>query len=155
MVAGTTTLTPFAGIEFAKLWQQAYAETSQVLAGGGPGILGLSYDAKSMLSLPTSLGVQLDSRFAVGNGMVASPFARVAWVHEYEPDRSVTPSFSVAPGFAFTTLSTPAVRDLLRVKLGGNLQVTSQSSLYMVYTSDFASKIAQSQQISGGYRVVW
>jgi uncharacterized protein YhjY with autotransporter beta-barrel domain len=153
-IEGFTTLTPFAAVEFAKLWQRAYSENSQLLSGG-PGILGLSYDAKSMLSLPASLGLQLDSRFAFANGMVASPFARVAWVHEFETSRTVTPSFIVAPGYSFTTLTTPAVSDLLRVKFGGNLQIASQASLYVVATSDFASKISQFYQINGGFRVAW
>src|SRR6185312_12034267 len=63
------TVTPFVAIEPSVLWQNAFTETS-VTAGGGPGILGLSYAARTTPSLPTFLGVQLDTRTMLSGGEV-------------------------------------------------------------------------------------
>ena len=80
-------VTPFAAVQTSTLWQRGFTETST--AAGLPGILGLTYQSQTTTSLPTFLGVQLDTRLALANGMVWSPFLRAAWVHEFNPDRSI------------------------------------------------------------------
>ena len=67
---GITAVTPFAAIQAARLWQGAYTEAST--AGAAPGVLGLSYAAQSVTSLPTFLGAKFDGRVAFGNGMRAT-----------------------------------------------------------------------------------
>ena len=57
-------VTPFAAIEPAALWQRAYTENSTTI-GGGPGVLGLSYNSNTVTSLPVFLGAQLDARYAL------------------------------------------------------------------------------------------
>ena len=73
-------VTPFAAVQAARLWQAAYTESS--VAGAGPGVLGLGYAAHNVSSLPVFLGTRFDGRFVAGNGMIWTPFANVAWVHE-------------------------------------------------------------------------
>ena len=89
-------VTPFAAVQTSTLWQRGFTETST--AAGLPGILGLTYQSQTTTSLPTFLGVQLDTRLALANGMVWSPFLRAAWVHEFNPDRSIGGSFVSVPG---------------------------------------------------------
>jgi uncharacterized protein with beta-barrel porin domain len=70
-------LTPFGAIQFARTWQRGYTEGP---AYGGPvGILGLSYQSQSITSLPSSLGLQLDSKLALTNGVTWAPYVRAAW----------------------------------------------------------------------------
>ncbi len=69
-------VTPFAAVQTATLWQRGFSETTT--AGGLPGILGLTYGSQTTTSLPTFLGVQLDARYSWANGMMWSPFVRVA-----------------------------------------------------------------------------
>ena len=70
----SVTVTPFAAVQAAQLWQDAYTETST--AGGLPGLLALSYAAHTVSSLPTFLGTKFDGRYETGNGMVWMPFVR-------------------------------------------------------------------------------
>ena len=82
-------LTPFVALEPAVLWQRAYAENSTTL-GGAPGILGLSYGSNTVTSLPLLIGAQIDARHVLANGQTLSPYARLSWVHEFKPERSIT-----------------------------------------------------------------
>ena len=52
-----------------------------------PGILGLTYAAKTTTSLPTFVGVQFDTRYTFANGMLLTPYGRVSWVHEFQLNR--------------------------------------------------------------------
>jgi outer membrane autotransporter protein len=68
-------VTPFAAVQFAELRQPGYSETSTTLAGA-PGVLGLTYSAQTVSSLPTFLGAQLDTRVTlVTNFTVFGPSA--------------------------------------------------------------------------------
>jgi hypothetical protein len=92
-------VTPFAAVQTATLWQRDFTETSTF--NGLPGILGLTSQSRTTTSLPTFLGVQFDTRLALANSMVWSPFVRVAWVHEFRPDRSIAATFESVPGTLF------------------------------------------------------
>src|SRR5262249_9654889 len=59
-------VTPFAAVQTSTLWQRGFTETST--ANGLPGILGLASQSQTTTSLPTFLGVQLDTRLALPNG---------------------------------------------------------------------------------------
>jgi len=148
------TVMPFTAVEFARLWQHRYSESSTVSATGAPGILGLTYQAQETVSLVSALGVHFESRLQLAHGMMLLPFARVAWLHEYSPDREVRPSFNMAPGFTFTTQGISAASDLARVNLGARLVIAPQASLFATVTSEFSSN-TQAYGITGGFRAGW
>ena len=150
---GSFWVTPFAAVQFVQLWQPGYSETS-VVAGGAPGVLGLNFQSVRTLSLPASVGMQFDARFAMPSGQVWTPYVRAAWVHEFNPDRSVTAAFNVAPGFLFNTIGTPAAADAAQVTAGGNLALSRNVSLFGNFTGEFAKK-TQSYSGLGGLRVNW
>jgi hypothetical protein len=106
-------VTPFAAVQSSTLWQRGSTETST--AAGLPGILGLTSQSQTTTSLPTFLGVQLDTRLALANGTVWSPFLRAAWVHEFSPDRSIANSFVSVPGTLFTVDGARAWSDALKL----------------------------------------
>ena len=60
----------------------------------------LTYQSQTATSLPTFLGVQLDTRLTLYN-MVWSPFMGTAWMHEFRPNRSLAASFESVPGTLF------------------------------------------------------
>jgi outer membrane autotransporter protein len=113
------TLTPFAAVQTATLWQRGFTETST--AGGGPGILGLTYQPRTTTSLPTFLGLQFDTRLALANGTVWSPFVRAAWVHEFMPDRAIAGSLVSVPGTLFAVEGARAWSDALKLNAGARL----------------------------------
>src|SRR5262249_42999943 len=134
---GDFAVTPFAAIQFVQLWQQAYAENSVVLGTNTPGILGLTYSGKQALSLPGSLGMQFDARYASPQGWVWTPYLRAAWVHEFNTERSINAQFNVAPGFLFNTIGTPAAGNVAQLTAGGNLALAKNVSLFGNFTGDF------------------
>jgi uncharacterized protein with beta-barrel porin domain len=50
-------------------------------------------------------------RIAFRNGMVLSPYARLSWVHEFNPDRAINASFIALPAAAFTVDGPRAASD--------------------------------------------
>src|SRR5215831_9151980 len=121
-VFGRFAVTPFAAAQFAELWQNAFTETNPVPAGAA-GPLGLSYGSISVSSLPTFVGAQFDTRFAFANGMVLSPYARLSWVHEFNPTRSIDATFIALPGAAFTVDGPRASSDAARIDAGAKLAI--------------------------------
>ena len=145
-------VTPFAAIQAARLWQGAYTETST--GGAAPGVLGLSYAAHAVSSVPLSLGVKFDGRADFGNGMIWTPFVHAAWVHEFEPSREITASLVSVPVPAFTIAGASAASDAGRVDLGSRLALNRWWELSARVTGEF-SRLGQSYAGMGSLRANW
>lgn len=145
-------VTPFAAIQAARLWQSAYAETST--AGGAPGVLALSYAAREVNSLPASLGVKFDGRLVLGNGMIWTPFVHGSWVHEFEPSRVVTAALTGLPVPAFTIAGASAASDTARLDLGSRLALNRWWEVSARFTGEF-SNVGQSYSGMGAVRASW
>ena len=149
---GITAVTPFAAIQAARLWQGAYTEAST--AGAAPGVLGLSYAAQSVTSLPTFLGAKFDGRVAFGNDMVWSPFVHAAWVHEFRPSRTITASLVTVPVSAFTIAGASAASDSARLDLGSRLALNRWWEVSARVTGEF-SNLGQSYSGMGALKASW
>jgi uncharacterized protein with beta-barrel porin domain len=149
---GNVSVTPFAAVQAARLWQGAYTETST--AGVAPGVLGLSYAAQTVSSLPTFVGAKFDGRVDFGNGMVWSPFVHAAWVHEFEPSRAITASLVSLPVPAFTIAGASAASDAGRVDIGSRLALNRWWELSGRVTGEF-SNLGQSYSGTGSLRASW
>ena len=145
-------VTPFAAVQTSTLWQRGFTETST--AAGLPGILGLTSQSQTTTSLPTFLGVQLDTRLALANGTVWSPFLRAAWVHEFNPDRSIANSFVSIPGTLFAVDGARAWSDALKVNAGTRVALNQYASLLASFDGEFANS-GQSYAGRGGIRFSW
>ncbi len=149
---GRASVTPFAAVQAARLWQAGYTETST--AGATPGVLGLSYAAQTVTSLPVFLGAKFDGRFDYGNGMIWRPFVHAAWVHEFEPSRTITASLNALPLPAFTIAGASAASDAARLDLGSRLALNRWWELSGRVTGEF-SKLGQSYSGMGSVRASW
>jgi autotransporter-associated beta strand protein len=152
-VFGRFAVTPFAAVQFAELWQNGFTETNPVPAGAA-GPLGLAYGSISVSSLPTFVGAQFDTRFAFSNGMVLSPYARLSWVHEFNPTRAIDASFIALPGAAFTVDGPRASSDAARIDAGAKLAIGPTAWLYASFDGEFSDR-GQSYAGKGGVRVAW
>ncbi len=150
---GRYALTPFATVQYSELWQHSYSETSTT-TGGAPGILGLSYAAQAVSSFPASLGVQFDSRFDLANGLSVTPYARLAWLHEFEPDSRIDASFISVPGASFTVAGARAASDAAKIDSGLRLALNEQTALSASFNSELAGH-SRSYAGTGGLRVTW
>jgi outer membrane autotransporter protein len=124
------------------------------MATGAPGILGLNYASRAVSSLPTFLGAQFDTRVVLANGAVWSPYARVSWVHEFEPTREVAPSFLSLPGTAFTVDGPRAARDAVRIDAGGKITIARNAALFGSFDGEFSDR-SQMYAGKGGVRFSW
>jgi outer membrane autotransporter protein len=148
------TVTPFAAIQVAKLWQHAYTESSFLQGVATPGILGASFASHDSLSLPTFIGAQIETRTTFANGVVWAPYLRAAWVHEFSPDRTIVPSLISAPGVPFTIDGARAVGDAAKIDAGGKLSVGSAAYLFGNLTGEFSSR-GNTVSGTGGLRFAW
>jgi outer membrane autotransporter protein len=71
-------ITPFAALQGSTLWERGFTESSTT--GGLAGDSRPDFQSQMVSSLPTFLGVQLDTPWAFANGTVWSPFVRAAGV---------------------------------------------------------------------------
>jgi uncharacterized protein with beta-barrel porin domain len=145
-------VTPFAALQAARLWQGGYTETST--AGVVPGVLGLNYAAHAASSVPVFLGVKFDSRADFGNGMIWTPFVNAAWVHEFEPSREITASLNNVSVPAFTIAGARAASDAARLDLGSRLALNRWWELSARVTGEF-SRQGQTYAGLGSLRANW
>jgi outer membrane autotransporter protein len=150
---GWFAVTPFAAVQVSQLWQNGFTESSPVPAGAADP-LGLSFGSRSVTSLPTFLGAQFDTRFVFRNGMALSPYARLSWVHEFNPDRVVNPTFIALPDAAFTVDGPRAASDAARIDAGAKLALAPNAWLFASFDGEFSSR-SQSYAGKGGAKIAW
>jgi uncharacterized protein with beta-barrel porin domain len=150
---GRYAVTPFAAVEPAALWQHAYTETSTTV-GGGTGVMGLSYKANTVTSLPTFLGAQLDTKYILTGGHELTPLARVSWVHEFETARRISASFTSVAGTGFTVDGARPSADAVRFESGGTLTLTRAASVFVNLESEYSDR-GRSYTGTGGIKVAW
>ena len=140
-------VTPFVAIEPAVLWQRGFTEA-------GTNVLGLTVDSRTATSLPTFVGVQIDSRYLTSYGAVFAPYARVSWVHEFEPDRRVTATFITVPGATFTVDGARSASDAARLDAGARLTFHGVHTLFANFSGEWSDR-TQSYSATGGLRAAW
>ena len=149
-------VTPFAGLAVSYLNSDEFSESSERVFGtfGTPGGLGLTFDSTSQASVTSSLGVQLDTRIALSNGKTLSPFARVAWVHEFESERSIEGFLTTSPGLTFKSFGASAAENLVKVNAGFSLDLTGGVGVFASFDGEFSDH-SQSYTGNGGIRIAW
>ena len=125
---GSYGVTPFAAVEYANLSTDGFTETN---AGtGAPGALSLAVAGRTTESLPVFAGLRFDSVFALGQGMVARPFAQVAYVHEFDPTRNLVNTFVSLPGATFLVEGARPAEDAAQVKAGFDVALRPGVSVF-------------------------
>ncbi|WP_247967424.1 autotransporter domain-containing protein [Bradyrhizobium sp. 195] len=89
-------LTPYAAAQFTTFDLPAYAEQAIV----GSNTFALAYGAKSATDTRTELGLRTDKSFAQADGIVTLR-GRLAWAHDFNPDRAIGATFQTLPGASF------------------------------------------------------
>lgn len=120
----------------------------------GTGALGLSFDHRVVTSLPVSLGLQLDTTIAIGGDQSLQAWGRAAWVHEFEPDRSVRPSFQAAPGYSFVVQGAAAAEDAVAVNAGLKMNWSNNTRMFATFDGKFGDGV-QTHGGNVGFKVNW
>ncbi len=150
---GGVTLTPFASLEVDHLWQ---ANFSQTLYGGNSaaGGLALTFGRTEQTSVPLTLGGRVGTSFVLGGDRVLNVSAELGWVHDFNPDRSVSAAFVAAPNVPFRILGVGASRDAAQVGLDAKLSLTPKVALIGNFTGRF-SGVETAVGGFGGLQVTW
>jgi uncharacterized protein with beta-barrel porin domain len=99
-------ITPYAACQFTTFELPAYAE--QVISGTPS--FALSYVAKSVTDTRTELGIRTDKSFAMTNGVLTLR-GRIAWAHDFDPDRNIAATFQALQGASFVVNGAAQARD--------------------------------------------
>jgi uncharacterized protein with beta-barrel porin domain len=89
-------ITPYAAAQFVTFDLPAYAEQAIV----GTSNFALAYGAKSVTDTRSELGLRTDKSYAMADGIFTLG-GRVAWAHDFNPDRSIGATFQTLPGASF------------------------------------------------------
>jgi uncharacterized protein with beta-barrel porin domain len=89
-------ITPYAAGQFTTFDLPTYAEQAIV----GTNNFALAYGAKSVTDSRSELGIRTDKSFAMPDGVLMLR-GRLAWAHDYDPNRSIGSTFQSLPGASF------------------------------------------------------
>ena len=98
-------ITPYAAAQFTTFDLPAYAEQALV----GTNDFALAYGAKSVTDPRSELGFRTDKSFAMPDGVLTLR-GRLAWAHDYDPDRSIGATFQTLPGAASSSTARRRLR---------------------------------------------
>ena len=102
---------PYAAGQSQVLHLPNYAETTTA----DPTFL-LNYASKSVTDSRSEIGSWFDYRLASANPITL--FTRIAWVHDFNRDRTATATFTTLPGATFVVSGAPAPADVALTSLG-------------------------------------
>ena len=142
-------VTPFVGVDAYELDIDGFTENSQNL-NGGAGILGLTFASDSVTSVTSSVGLQFDTTYALANDRWLTPFVRVAWVHEYDPDRIARSFLTNAPAASFLVDGASAAENVARVNAGLRLDLSERIALWGFFEGEFGDGSQSSAGVGGG-----
>jgi uncharacterized protein with beta-barrel porin domain len=146
---GALNVTPLIGTQFSSLWMKSFTETNNLQ----PSMIGLTLASRNLASVPAYAGMQFDQKHVFDDGRSFYGWMRATWVHEFETERSINPSFIAAPGFDFIIQGAPAAKDLARVGLGGKYSVNNS----LAFTANFNADIYHTPSYAwdAGFRIAW
>jgi outer membrane autotransporter protein len=98
-------LTPYAALQLESVHTPGFAERSS------SSLFGLTYASETVTDTRSELGAWIDTRRVLGNGMTLLLRGRGAWVHDFDPDRHLTPAFEALPGASFVVNGASAAGD--------------------------------------------
>jgi autotransporter-associated beta strand protein len=142
-------ITPYAAAQFVTFDLPAYAE--QVIAGANT--FALTYASKSVTDTRSELGLRSDKSFAMPNGIFTLR-GRAAWAHDFNTDRSITPTFQTLPGASFVVNGAAHAPDSALVTASAEMKWLNGFSLAGTFEGEF-SNVTASYAGKGVVRYAW
>jgi uncharacterized protein with beta-barrel porin domain len=142
-------LTPYAAGQFVTFDLPAYAE--QAIAGANT--FALSYASKSVTDTRSEFGLRSDKSFAMQNGIFTLR-GRAAWAHDFNTDRSITPTFQTLPGASFVVNGAAHAPDSALVTASAEMKWLNGISLAGTFEGEF-SNVTTSYAGKGVVRYTW
>lgn len=143
-------VTPYAALQLQSVHTDAYAERATV----GSNAFALAYTAQAATDTRSELGAWADTRRALENGNLLTLRGRTAWVHDFNPDRSINAVFQVLPGAAFTVNGAAAPRNAALTSAVAELKLRNGVVLSGRFDGEFGSH-SSTYAGTGTVRYAW
>jgi autotransporter-associated beta strand protein len=147
--AGGIGVTPYAAGQFTTFDLPAYAES--VLSGAST--FALAYGAEDVTDARSELGIRADKSFALSTGILTLR-TRVAWAHDYDPDRSVAATFEALPGASFVVNGAAQASDSALATASAEMTWMNGWSAGATFEGEF-SAVTNSYAGKGVVRYTW
>jgi autotransporter-associated beta strand protein/YVTN family beta-propeller protein len=142
-------LTPYAAGQFTTFELPNYAEA--VVSGANT--FALAYAAKSVTATRSELGLRTDKSFAMPNGIFTLR-GRLAWAHDFNPDRSIAATFQTLPGASFVVNGAAQARDAALTTASAEMKWRNGWSAAGTFEGEF-SNVTRSYAGKGVVRYAW
>lgn len=142
-------LTPYAAAQATLFSLPNYSEFAVV----GNNTFALNYAAKDVTSTRTELGLRADKSFAAAGGLMTLR-GRLAWAHDYNPDRTVGAVFQTLPGAAFVVNGAALARDSALTTASVQMNWMNGWSASATFEGEF-SNVTRSYAGKGVVRYAW
>jgi uncharacterized protein with beta-barrel porin domain len=136
---------PFVAMQATSLQMNSFTESNT-------DNLGLSVAGNTTMSEPGSLGIQLDRSFDVSDKWTMYPLLRMAWVHEFQTDRSINASLQALPTSNWTVNGASAAYNAANV--GISFQAMNKQGI-AIFASGNAEASSTTQSYMGELGVKW
>lgn len=126
---------PYAAGQFMNVALPNYREQSIV----GPGLFALNYAAKSVTAWRSELGLRSDTAFDMGDATLILR-GRAAWVHNFNPNRSISASFLNLPASNFVVNGAALGRNAALLSVGAEMKWRSGWSVAASFNGEFSNR---------------
>ncbi|MBR1213815.1 autotransporter domain-containing protein [Bradyrhizobium sp. JYMT SZCCT0180] len=148
-VIGGVGFTPYAAGQFTTFELPAYAEG--VISGANT--FALAYGAKSVTDTRSELGLRTDKSFAMQSAILTLR-GRVAWAHDFNPDRGIGATFQTLPGASFFVNGAAQAANSALVTASAETRWTNGWSTAATFEGEF-SNVTRSYAGKGVVRYAW
>jgi outer membrane autotransporter protein len=138
-------LMPFVAMQATSLQMNSFKESNT-------DNLGLSVSGNTTMSEPGSLGIQLDRAFDINEKWSMYPLLRMAWVHEFQTDRSINASLQALPTGNWTVNGASAAYNAANV--GISFQAMNKQGI-AIFASGNAEASSTTQSYMGELGIKW
>jgi T5SS/PEP-CTERM-associated repeat protein/autotransporter-associated beta strand protein len=127
-------VTPYAAAQFTTFDLPAYAEA----AVSGANTFALAYGAKDVTDSRSELGVRTDRSWAMTDSIFTLR-GRAAWVHDYNPNRSIGATFQALPGASFVVNGAAQASDGALVTASAEIKWINGWSAAATFEGEFSN----------------
>jgi len=142
-------ITPYAAAQFTTFDLPAYAET--VISGANN--FALAYGARDVTASRSELGMRSDKSFAMQDAILTLR-GRLAWAHDFNPDRSIAATFQTLPGASFIVNGAAQAHDAALTTASAEMKWLKGVSLAATFEGEF-SDVTRSYAGKGVVRYAW
>jgi autotransporter-associated beta strand protein len=146
---GGVGITPYAAGQFTTFDLPAYAEQAIV----GSNAFALAYGAKDVTDSRSELGIRTDKSFAMTNSLLTLR-GRLAWAHDFDPDRNIGATFQALPGASFVVNGAAQAHDSALTTASAEIKWLNGWSAAATFEGEF-SDVTRSYAGKGVVRYAW